>query len=415
MARIAKMSVADTIDSLNLARTQAGLTASLPEFNSNNIQYIQDLDGWSFNAFTGMVDKITRMYGFRTAFTDADNPFYAFMRESLPVGTSIEEYYIPLIEGYTPDFTGQGVLDPIPNNILKRVYSLNFPIQFGVTTSIWQSRGAFLTIEGVNNLQNQLIANMYDSASAALYKNSAKLFSDLPAKGCAVEQYGYSVDTSDNIGALLKGIRTAVDNMVILQDGMNSAGIEQRSYRNELILVTTPEVYQNMTVDFLAGVFNITYANADTRVILISDKNLRSNPYSTNLLALVVDPRNLIIFKGREYAGSIVNPKGVFENTFLTQDFCFNVTNWWNTVAFFSGAAPTYTLTTNEVGGTGTVTFSPVSPVAFMTDVNIKITPPASKNVSALQVDGVDVKYDVTDGYTFKMPNHNVAVTVTYA
>ena len=49
---------------------------------------------------------------------------------------------------------------------------------------------------------------------------------------------------------------------------MNSAGIEQRSYRNELILVTTPEVYQAMTVDFLAGVFNITYANADTGLFL---------------------------------------------------------------------------------------------------------------------------------------------------
>lgn len=410
-----KISVQDTIALLNEARAMTPRLANSPVIDANNVRYIADLDGWAYNDFTGMVDKITRQYGFSTAFKDSDNPFYRYMREPLPVGHAIEDYYIPLIQPTEYDPTGANVLAPIDNEILKRVYSINKTVQFAATTSLWQSREAFLTIEGVNDLQNRIISNIWDSAAAQTYRNSVELISSIPAEGCSVNRYGYSIDTEVNIGKLLKDVRTTVDNMIILQEGFNTAGIEQRSYRDELILVTTPEVYETMTVDFLAGVFNITYANIDTRVILVSNTAFHSNPASSNMLLQIIDPKNLIIFKGREYAGSIVNPKGIFENTFLTQDFCYNCSNWWNTVAFFSGEAPTYTITATEVGGTGTVTFSPVSPVAQNTMVKVTITPPTSKNVSALQIDGVTVKYDTTNGYTFQMPGHNVTVTVTYA
>lgn len=409
------ISVQDTIALLNEARAMTPRLANSPVIDANNVRYIADLDGWTYNDFTGMVDKITRQYGFSTAFKDSDNPFFRYMREPLPVGHAIEDYYIPLIQPTEYDPTGANVLAPIDNEILKRVYSINKTVQFAATTSLWQSREAFLTIEGVNDLQNRIISNIWDSAAAQTYRNSVELISSIPAEGCSVNRYGYSIDTEVNIGKLLKDVRTTVDNMIILQEGFNTAGIEQRSYRDELILVTTPEVYETMTVDFLAGVFNITYANIDTRVILVSNTAFHSNPASSNMLLQIIDPKNLIIFKGREYAGSIVNPKGIFENTFLTQDFCYNCSNWWNTVAFFSGEAPTYTITATEVGGTGTVTFSPVSPVAQNTMVKVTITPPTSKNVSALQIDGVTVKYDTTNGYTFLMPGHNVTVTVTYA
>lgn len=409
------ISVQDTIALLNEARAMTPRLANSPIIDANNVRYIADLDGWAYNDFTGMVDKITRQYGFSTAFKDSDNPFYRYMREPLPVGHAIEDYYIPLIQPTEYDPTGANVLAPIDNEILKRVYSINKTVQFAATTSLWQSREAFLTIEGVNDLQNRIISNIWDSAAAQTYRNSVELISSIPAEGCSVNRYGYSIDTEVNIGKLLKDVRTTVDNMIILQEGFNTAGIEQRSYRDELILVTTPEVYETMTVDFLAGVFNITYANIDTRVILVSNTAFHSNPASSNMLLQIIDPKNLIIFKGREYAGSIVNPKGIFENTFLTQDFCYNCSNWWNTVAFFSGEAPTYTITATEVGGTGTVAFSPVSPVAQNTMVKVTITPPTSKNVSALQIDGVTVKYDTTNGYTFLMPGHNTTVTVTYA
>lgn len=409
------ISVEDTISLLNEARSMTPRLANSPVIDANNVRYIADLDGWTYNDFTGMVDKITRQYGFSTAFRDSDNPFFRYMREPLPVGHAIGDYYIPLIQPTEYDPTGADVLAPIDNEIFKRVYSINKTVQFAATTSLWQSREAFLTIEGVNDLQNRIISNIWDSAAAQTYRNCVELISSIPAEGCAVNKYGYGVDTEANIQTLLRDVRTAVDNMTILQSGFNTAGIEQRSYRDELIIVTTPEVYQHLTVDYLAGVFNITYANLDTRVILVSDAAFHSNPASGNMLLQIIDPKNLIIFKGREYAGSIVNPKGIFENTFLTQDFCYNCSNWWNTVAFFSGEAPTYTITATEVGGTGTVTFSPVSPVAQNTMVKVTITPPTSKNVSALQIDGVTVKYDTTNGYTFLMPGHNVTVTVTYA
>lgn len=409
------ISVEDTISLLNEARSMTPRLANSPVIDANNVRYIADLDGWTYNDFTGMVDKITRQYGFSTAFRDSDNPFFRYMREPLPVGHAIEDYYIPLIQPTEYDPTGADVLAPIDNEILKRVYSINKTVQFAATTSLWQSREAFLTIEGVNDLQNRIISNIWDSAAAQTYRNCVELISNIPAEGCAVNKYGYGVDTEANIQTLLRDVRTAVDNMTILQSGFNTAGIEQRSYRDELIIVTTPEVYQHLTVDYLAGVFNITYANLDTRVILVSDAAFHSNPASGNMLLQIIDPKNLIIFKGREYAGSIVNPKGIFENTFLTQDFCYNCSNWWNTVAFFSGEAPTYTITATEVGGTGTVNFSPTSPVAQNTMVKVTITPPASKNVSALQIDGVTVKYDITNGYTFLMPGYNVTVTVTYA
>lgn len=415
MATKSTITVQDSLALLNEARSLTPRMANSPVIDANNIRYIADLDGWTYNDFTGMVDKITRQYGYNTAFRDEDNPFYRYFRESLPVGHAIEEYYIPLITPTEFDPTGANVLAPIENNILKRVFSLNKPITFAATTSLWQGREAFLTIEGVNDLQNRIISNMWDSAAAHTYKNCANLLSNLPAEGCAVEKYGYDVDSQANIQKLLREVRTAVDNMTILQPGYNTAGIEQRVDRSDLIVVTTPEVYQHLTVDFLAGVFNITYANMDTRVILISDSAMHSNPYSANLLLEVIDPRNLVIFKGREYAGSIVNPKGAFENTFLSQDFCYNVTNWWNAVAFFSGEAPTYSMTANEVGGTGTVVFTPTSPQSANVAVNLKITPPSGKSVSALQMDGTTVKYDVTDGYNFIMPNHNVVFTITYA
>ena len=409
------ISVQDTITLLNEARAMTPRLANSPVIDANNVRYIADLDGWAFNDFTGMVDKITRQYGFSTAFKDSDNPFYRYMREPLPVGHAIEDYYIPLIQPTEYDPTGANVLAPIDNEILKRVYSINKTVQFAATTSLWQSREAFLTIEGVNDLQNRIISNIWDSAAAQTYRNSVELISSIPDKGCSVNKYGYGVDTADNIQKLLRDVRTAVDNMTILQTGFNTAGIEQRSYRDELIIVTTPEVYQHLTVDYLAGVFNITYANMDTRVILVSDSAFHSDPAASGLLLEIIDPKNLIIFKGREYAGSIVNPKGIFENTFLTQDFCYNCSNWWNTLAFFSGTEPTYTISATEVGGTGTVTFSPTSPVAANTMVNVTITPPSSKNVSALQIDGVTVKYNTETGYTFQMPGHNATLTVTYA
>mgnify|MGYP000762854613 CR=1 FL=1 len=67
MANKSTITVQDSLALLNEARSLTPRMANSPVIDANNIRYIADLDGWTYNDFTGMVDKITRQYGYNTA------------------------------------------------------------------------------------------------------------------------------------------------------------------------------------------------------------------------------------------------------------------------------------------------------------------------------------------------------------
>ena len=350
--------MANALDILNTARVEAGYEDRIPEINQENLHNLSLLEPTELNDFLNVLAKIVRQYVYDTTYDTSENPFAEFFSEKLPVGSTVEDLYVDLITGATPAWNDDGsyALSKKAPNVKAIYHSENYEMQYKVSTSYAQMKSAFLTMGGFDSLVNRIKGTLNSSAQYDLYLQCLELISTAYNKGVFQRKYGYSLDTEDGIKTYLKDLKTTFKDMQFMTNKYNYFHMLTKASRDNIVIVTKSKYLEKINVDYLAGVFNLSQAELNARIIEVPDDyGFGSYDNDTNpIIALMFDKRMLRIFPTLYEGSAIYNPASLVDNTFLTLAYIFSYGLFFNAVAFVGDADTTTQGITGEAPETVT-------------------------------------------------------------
>ena len=124
------------------------------------------------------------------------------------------------------------------------------------------------------------------------------------------------------------------------------------------MFITTPEVMNTITIDWLAGIFNVDRVEMDTRIILVpKEYGFGGTTDSSNIIGILADDRFLEIHNQFTVSSERYVDGPLYFNMFHSEQWAKTYGVFLNAVAFVSSAR-TATITS---GAGVTLTGSPVS------------------------------------------------------
>lgn len=336
--------MANPIDILNTARVEAGYEDRIPEINQQNLHNLSLLAPTELNDFLNVLAKIVRQYVYDTTYDSTENPFAEFFSEKLPVGSTVEDLYVDLITGATPawDDDGSYALSKKAPNVKSIYHSENYEMQYKVSTSYAQMKSAFLTMGGFDSLVNRIKGTLNSSAQYDLYLQCLELIQTAYMNGVFQLKWGYSLDTEDGIKKYLKDLKTTYKDMQFMTNKYNYYHMLTKTRRDDIVIVTKPKYLEKINVDYLAGVFNLSQAELNARIIEVPD-DYGFGSYdkgNSTIIAFMFDKRMFRIFPTLYEGSAIYNPASLVDNTFLTLAYIFSYGLFFNAVAFVGGENP---------------------------------------------------------------------------
>lgn len=250
------------------AAHQAGLAKSFQSLMRYSNATNQFIDGLINRIGLTVINK-------RMAF---ENPLRIFKSLELPLGDSVQELAVGLLREHAYDarHDGEDVFRRETPDVRAIYHKLNRQGYYHVTVSQPELEMAFLGEGQVQTFVDQLVAAPYTSAQVdeMLYMIQVlRLYHD--TLGGYYYQKAGSREIADDGGRaknLLKAIRSFGETVQFPSTRFNAAGMPVWVPKEDLVILTTPEVAAEIDVDALAGAFNVDRMNVSQQIITIPDE-----------------------------------------------------------------------------------------------------------------------------------------------
>ena len=264
-----------------------------------------------------MVEKIARQV-IRNVMTD--DRLAVFDKMPVDKGTTIEEAIIKLVEAQARK-DGSTVVSPIDtsNLIAVRYYKDWTPAQFSTKVSLDELRKVMLADGNVETIAERVVDTLVQSDKQDKYEKVRGLFkygvgdSSLNIEATFVDiNKGTPIDCSTDGGykKLLKIIKNTVSGMKFVNTEFNTAGIKRKTLADDIYIVMPYKIKNAIDVDELAGVFNLSKAEIEGRIIEIDEGD---NVY-------IVDQNAILDYTRLYELTSFWNAEGLFTNYWLTTE-----------------------------------------------------------------------------------------------
>ena len=236
-----------------------------------------------------------------------ENPLKMFHRGMLPYGSSIEHIFVEMAEkkGFKEHFNGssnaeQDLISPSLPNVKVGYSTVNYQHKYKVSISDQQLKHAFTSEYGLSKLIGDIIASEVSGAYYDEYTDMRNLLKHV-AQG---QQYGKTStglatpvaiatsgevaqplktvvigDAEANPKLLAKQVRALSGRLKFPSTEYNMAGVKTFSNKEDLVLITTPEMVANLDVEVLANAFNVSKGEVSVRIVEVDE--LPSNFKST--------------------------------------------------------------------------------------------------------------------------------------
>lgn len=333
------------------------------------------------NAFVNtLTNKITKSVIFSKIF---NNPLKELKKGKLEYGESIEELFVQMAmsknfgESWESSGTPEGdLIRKLKPKVTAMYISVNFDKKYKTTVFDKQLRKAFINEYGLSNLVMQIVGSITSQAEyqefLATKQTMLSLVSECKNKGLdadhkvesdtaipigkVVKQTPYVVNTP-TAKDLLKAIRTEVGNMKFPSTKYNLAKELNWSNPQDLMLMTTSETIADIDVNVLAGAFNVSMTDINTRTILVDempkgifqktstelvDKTPTDLPSGTvecnttkKPVAILFDKDLLQIWDTYQATGTFYNAQENYTNHFANREGIFAVCSFANMVVFY--------------------------------------------------------------------------------
>ena len=272
---------------------------------------------YDVNESYAMVEKIARQV-IRNVVTEDHLAVF----DKLPVdkGTTIEEAIIKLVEAQA-SADGSTVCAPIDttNLIAVRYYKNWTKTQFKTRVSLDEIRKVMDTDGNVEAIAERIAGTLVESDKQDKYEKVKGLFkygvgsSDPVVAATFVDiNKGTPIDCSTDGGykKLLKTIKNTVSGMKFVNADFNTGGIKRMTLASDIYIVMPYKIKNAIDVDELAGVFNLSKAEIEGRIIEIDEGD---NIY-------IVDQNAILDYTRLYELTSFWNGEGLFTNYWLTTE-----------------------------------------------------------------------------------------------
>lgn len=275
-----------------------------------------------------------------------DNPLAQFKRENLLFGQTIQEVANKLIRAHGYDIEDGNLFEVNRPESEVAYHSLNREDRYDISVNEAELRSAFTTPDGLSKYVASIMAIPQTSDQYDEYQIMKQLFAQYDASdGGFYKQHVDAVTDEATAKALLASIRAYTGKMGFLSSLYNKAGVPVFARPENMVLFTTPEISANIDVHALAGAFNVSLADVQTRVVLVDEFPM---PDTQAILA------SRDIFMSADYLMQVenfYNVKNLTNNFYLHHWGVYSMSPFMPAVEFTTGESTTPTTVTMTLTG----------------------------------------------------------------
>lgn len=265
-----------------------------------------------------------------------DNPLAQFKRENLLFGQTIQEVANKLIRAHGYDIEDGNLFEVNRPESEVAYHSVNRKDRYDISVNEDELRGAFTTPDGLSKYVASIMAIPQTSDQYDEYQIMKKLFAEYDARdGGFYKQHVDAVADEATAKTLLANVRAYTGKMGFLSSLYDKAGVPVYAKPENMVLFTTPEISANIDVHALAGAFNVSLADVQTRVVLLDEFPM---PNTQAILA------SRDIFMSADYLFQVenfYNQKTLTNNYYLHHWGVYSMSPFMPAVEFTTGESTT--------------------------------------------------------------------------
>lgn len=231
-----------------------------------------------------------------------DNPLAELRRNSIPLGTDIEDTHVNPAEAEAYDGTETGMADLLKMHkpdVATAYYRLNRRDKYPVTINNEQLRGAFTAWAKLDDFIATIVDSLYNGCTIDEFKYTKNLVSDAVNANKIIQQTVVNpvdVATSKQFVKQLRNLSilfTFPSTNYNAYAQLGGSGNPRTTWCpiSDQVLIIRGDVATEIGVEVLASVFNIEYADYMTRNIIVD------NFGNEKTLAVIADKRAFIIME----------------------------------------------------------------------------------------------------------------------
>jgi len=286
------------------------------------------VDGKSYkpNTYAELGDMIGKIAYQVIRQVEAKNPLAVFDKMPVNKGDTIEQTVIKLVEAEAYDETGADALTRATKSKMIVRYFNNWERRvYKQTVDVSKLRKALAEGTDTEAITTNLVSVLSQSRINDKFQNVKALLKWGATNGSLTTNTTVFKNVGDiNVGAnntpdykaILKKIKDTVKGMQFVNADFNTSGLPRRSRSEDIYIIAPYTIINAIDVDELAGVFNLSKAEIQGRLIEIDSSD--TNIYIVDQTALIIPTRLYELVNQ-------LNASGLFINYFLHVEDMFAI------------------------------------------------------------------------------------------
>lgn len=296
-----------------------------------------------------------------------NNPLKVLKKGMLDYGETIEEIYVNLAKAkiYDPDVAEDEFMKREVPDVQSIFHKLDYQNFFKCTIQRQDLELAFLSANGVGNLVDNIISQLYTGAYYDEFITVKQLIVEYAKKGLFTEVNINSISTQDDLTDAIATIKSYSNKMQFMSTKYNAMGVATYTDPSKMVYLIDSDFEAKVGVKVLAYAFNMEQAEFIGRRILIDDfADL------TGAKLLLCDETFFQIYDVLLQFDSVRNPQGLYWNYYLHKWNVFSISRFSNAILF---TTPENEITNINLSGGGSVVYTNL-PKTFTIKANITST-----------------------------------------
>ena len=303
--------------------------SGLQSFVSTYVAAAKQAGAWddTTNNTIGLLDKVGKQITLDGTFNDK---LPELSGDDLPLGKTIEEWFIDLTLPSDYDSTGAYAMAPADPSVEDVAYSYTLGRKKVKTTRRFDDvERASLTAEGAGSIIAKILERLYNSQSVYEYAAKKQLLGNAIAKGIGATNASNMIITiakptdSTTGEALIKQIKKDIEKAQFVNEG-NNLGNYLIGASPSLKLYFSIGILPELEVDTFAGAFHREDLALPVEIGIVDDFgviNVSDTDYSDKFFGMLCDPRGIKLHTGYRAVRTQENADGDFINFYYHSEF----------------------------------------------------------------------------------------------
>lgn len=292
------------------------------------------------NTISGMGDAIGKIVEQVIRQFVAKNPLALFEKKPVNNGDTIEQMFIELVSSEAYDPQGLNALTRKDPSLVVRYFKDWTPAKFHTSVDTSKIRKVLTGEKSASEVASKIVSVLGQSDTHEKYLAVKQLLAnsrqtadggtgDVADSLVKAKEIDYD-ETNDTINYddLLVTIRNVVDDMQFVNSKYNVAQIEKATDKENLVIVMPFTIKNSISVEKLAGVFNLSEAEIKDRMVLVDTEDTTETTgevTKTFNYVYIVDRQAILDYTRLYEMLNQLNADGRFWNYFLHVERLFGI------------------------------------------------------------------------------------------